>query len=410
MGRKHVVLIDRSGYGAYRHPDGRPFLDPAEYDVTLVTLPAKADTPEPGEVARVLPANVLDEEAVMAVVPELAAGPPVDHVVAAGERLLIPAARLREALGVPGFRAEQIQLVRHKPEMKRHYGAHGIRTPEFAELSRPLDAAPLLERHGKVILKPVNAMGSAGLHTVDSMAGLRALDAGGLGRPDAYEAEEFIEGVMYHVDSIVADGRALVSVPSLYLEHTSAFRIGGQCRSVAVDAGEMRDRLTEFTARVLGTLGWFSGVTHLEVFHTPDDELVFCEIAGRPGGGGIVPAFAHRFGLNLPVVALLPQLGRPVPEVTEVQPPDRRSIGWSIIYPRTVGVLQEYGELPADDWLIDLKLLKQPGDLLKAPAAVGQALAIATVCGPDAATVTERLNDVQARLRVSAGDPVGVSS
>jgi hypothetical protein len=410
MGRKHVVLIDRSGYGAYRHTDGRPFLDPAEYDVTFVTLPVKAGTPEPGEVGRVVEVNVLDEDAIMAIVPELAAGPPVDHVVAAGERLLVPAARIREALGVPGFRAEEIQLVRHKPAMKLHYGAHGVRTPEFAELTRPLDAAPLLARHGKVILKPVNAMGSAGLHTVTSLDALRELDAAGLSRSEDYEAEEFIEGVMYHVDSMVSEGRPLVSVPSLYLELTSEFRLGGQCRSVTIDAGPMHDRLTAFTERVLGTIGWFSGVTHLEVFHTPDDELVFCEIAGRPGGGGIVPAFAHRFGLNLPVAALLPQLGRAVPAVSEAQPAERRATGWSIIYPPAAGLLAGYDEVPDEDWLIELKLLKQPGDVLKAPAAVGQALAIATVCGPDAETATRRLDDVKARLRVSVREPVGVAS
>src|SRR5262245_45682479 len=103
MTLEHVVLLDRSGYGMYKPPDGRPFLDPARYEVTLVTHPDKVGSVQPGEVTRVISANVLDEQAMMDVLPELMAGPPVHRVVAVSERLVLLAARFREILGVPGF-------------------------------------------------------------------------------------------------------------------------------------------------------------------------------------------------------------------------------------------------------------------------------------------------------------------
>jgi len=398
MGRDHVVLLDRSGYQAYRHEDGTPFLDPAEYQVTLVTLPAKADTVRPGEVDTVIPTNVLDPAALLAVAPTLA-DQRVDYVAAAGERFLVPAAQFRETLGLPGFRVEQMEVFRDKRVMKAHFRSHGVATPEYLSITRPSDAAALLDKHGTLILKPVDAMGSMGVHRVDRQAELAALDAQGL--DGQYEAEQFITGTMFHIDSVVQDGQSLVSTASQYLDPNSFLQLDSQCRSATVDAGPLLDRLLEFNRQVLAAVEWFSGVTHLEVFRTTDDELIFCEIAGRPGGGGIIPGFAHRFGLNLPVVALLPQLDRPMPEIVERQPVDRRAIGWSLIYPPHEGILRQLGPEPAADWLIELKLLKQPGDQLYRPTSFGMGIALPTVCGPDAATVTARLDAVRADLPVT---------
>ncbi|WP_371480625.1 acetyl-CoA carboxylase biotin carboxylase subunit family protein [Kitasatospora sp. NBC_00315] len=396
MRRQHVVLLDRSGYDAYRHPDGRPYLDPEQYDVTLVTLPEKADGPRPGEVARVITVNVLDPVEIMDALPELKAGPPVDRVVAAGERLLVPAARFREALGVPGYREEQIELFRDKTLMKSHFAAQGIRTPRFTEIERPLDAAGLLAEYGTVILKPVDAMGSVGVHKVTSRDQLAELEESGFGHQGRYEAEEFIDGVMYHIDSVVQDGRAVVAVASRYLDPNSVFPTGGQLRSAALNPGRERDVLLEFNSRVLAAVPWFSGVTHHEVFLDRSGTPVFCEIAGRPGGGGIVPLFKDRFGINLYLATLLPQLGLPIPEIQEIQPPERRFGGWSIIFPPELGPLRPHHPLPQEDWLLDLTLYRRPGDVLEAARSVGNGVAAVAVVGPDAATVTERLDRVKA--------------
>ncbi|MFD9129841.1 acetyl-CoA carboxylase biotin carboxylase subunit family protein [Kitasatospora sp. NPDC059571] len=395
MTRQHVVLLDRSGYQAYRHPDGTPFLDPRQYEVTLVTLPEKAATPHPGEVERVITADVLDAVGVMAPLPELLAGPRVDLVAAAGERLILPAARYRDALGVPGYTAQQIELFRDKALMKRHFAAHGIRTPEFVEIDRPLQAADLLAAHGAVVLKPLDAMGSMGVHKVTSRAQLERLERDGLGYDGRYEAEEFVEGPLHHIDSVVQDGRALVTVVSRYLDPNSVFPTGGQCRSAVLDPGAERDALAAFDAAVLAAVPWFSGVTHHEVFLDRTGTPVFCEIAGRPGGGGVVPAFRDRFGVNLHVAALLPQLGLPIPPVREIQPPERRSSGWSVIYPPEIGPLFEHGPLPDEDWLLDVLLRRRPGDVLTPAQSFGAGVAVATVTGPDRATVTERLDRVK---------------
>jgi len=52
------------------------------------------------------------------------------------------------------------------------------------------------------------------------------------------------------------------------------------------------------------------GVTHLECFVTPKDEIVFCETAIRPGGGGIVWMIEAQYGVNFGRAALLLEGGR----------------------------------------------------------------------------------------------------
>jgi hypothetical protein len=401
MTRANVIVLDRSGYDLFRYADGTPFLDPEQYRVTLVTPPDKLGQVRPGEVDTVLPTNVLDEKAVLGLVPTLAQGAPIHHVVAVSERLLLAAGHYRDALGVPGFSAQQMSILRNKATMKRHIGAAGVRVPEFLEIERPMDAADLLARHDSVILKPVASMGSVGVHHVRTIRELRALDAGGLSHDGRYEAEEFIDGDMYHIDSVVRAGRPVVALPSLYLDSNQDFPVGGQNRSVVIDQGPTWEMLLEFNRHVLSTVPWFSGVTHHEVFVDREGKPVFCEIAGRPGGGGIVPAFAHRFGIDLTLTALLPQLGRPLPALREIQPAERRATGTAVYYPPALGTLRAFEDFQAKDWVVKFTPLKKVGAVLTRAVSVGQGVAEVTVCGSNADTIRRRLDAVKAQLRLT---------
>ncbi|MFE2531608.1 acetyl-CoA carboxylase biotin carboxylase subunit family protein [Streptomyces sp. NPDC059371] len=397
MKREHVLLLDRWGYDAYRHPDGRPYLDPDRYDVTLVTSPDKAHEHRPGEVSRLVTADTSDSARVLNALPEIQAGPPVDRIAAVTERLLVPAAAFREALAVPGLDVARTTLFRHKVLMKRHVDADGVRTPEFTEITAPADAAPLLEKHGTIILKPVDSWAAQGVHKVTDRAGLRLLERTGLGHPGPYQAEEFIEGTPCHIDSVVQSGRPVAAMASHYLDLLPALAPGDQRRSVAIDAGPAQEALLAFNRHVLATMPWFSGVTHLEVFLQPDGTPVFCEIAARPGGAGVIPSFRHRHGVDLRLAALLGQLGLPLPRPRQHQPAHRRATGWLVSYPADPGRCRTPGQRPDADWLVRLTWLTDPSRT--PPATVtARGLAAATVCGPDQEAVTRRLAQVKSWL------------
>jgi len=397
--RARLIVLDQSGYALLRDPAGQPYLDPDRYEVTLVSPPDKPRSDRPGEVARYLAADPRDEAAVVSLAPTLADGAPVHRVLALGEFTQGPAARLREVLGVPGLDVAQTRLLRDKPSMKRHFAGSGVRTPRFLEIDRPLDAAELLRDCGRIVLKPVDGAGSKGFHLVEDERRLAELDRTGLsGR---YQAEEFIAGAVHHVDSVVAASVPVTVSVSRYLDPNNVFPTGGQCRSAELDPGPERDELLRANRAVLARLGWFSGVTHLELFLTPSGEAVFCEIAGRVGGGGVLPAFRHRFGIDLRRVALAAQLDLPIPApAAPPAPADRGRTGWTMIYPPALGPLQPLGQ-PGQDWLVHLRVMRKPGEVVAAAQSFSQAVAVATVCGPDSDAVVDRLAEVRTALVAS---------
>ncbi|MFJ4963934.1 hypothetical protein ACIP6P_16020 [Streptomyces sp. NPDC088729] len=399
--RRHVVIVDRSDYGKYRHQDGRPFLDPERYRVTLLTRPGRGRDVRPEDAVTVVHTDTYSEREVLSTVPALAAGAPVDAVVSLSEWTLLPAARLREALGVCGPGWSRMEPLRDKVRMKEYFAARGVRTPEFTAIGRPGDAAGLLERHGAVVLKPVDSMGSAGVHLVGSRSELRRLDREGLSAGSRYEAEEFIDGRLFHIDSVVDRGSALVATASTMLDPDTVFPAGGVCRSVLLDDGPERDTVLAFNDQVLGAIPWFSGVTHLQLFLDRAGQPVFCEIGGRPGGGGIAPAFRHRFGVSLVQAALLPQVGEPFPEFQEARPPAERSSGHAVVYPRELGALVAYDRVPQEEWIVQFSPLYRPGQQIVPATSWGQGIAMITVCGPSARAVAERLDRAHRTLRVT---------
>ena len=400
MDREHVLLLDRSGYGRYRRSDGRPFLDPDAFEVSLAMLPDRADGARPGELARVVPVDLGDEGATLRAVAQLHRSRPIDRVVTVAERLVLTAGRLRGALGLPGFSLEQMLVFRDKAVMKRHFRAHGLRTPEFMEIERPTDALPMLKRHGRIVLKPLREMGSSGVYLVDSPGQLVLLGQDGLDDYGAYEAEEFIDGDLYHVDGVVHEGRPVAAIASRYLDPTDNYTRGLRFRSVAADDGPARDAVLEFSRRVHAAVPWFSGVTHLEVFLDRSGEPVLCEIGGRPGGGGIGAAFHHRYGVALTEAALLGQLDRPLPSLVERQPPSERATGWLMVYPPSSGVLRVLDTPPPAEWVVAVQRNRRDGERLAMARTFSHAVAVVTVCGPDEPTVIARLDSISAATSV----------
>ncbi len=387
-----MVLLDRTGFRHFRHPDGTPFLRRDRYRVTVLTTRGSPAPPDGQADAVIELPGPDDTEAAVAA---LAGQPPVSRVAAVSEALLLPAARLRERLGVPGFTPGQIRVLRDKLAMKRHFAGHGIRIPEFVAVRRPLEAAGLLAAHGTIVLKPPAGTGRAGVVVVSSRAELAELEEAGYGEgfgAGGFLAEAYVHGDEFHIDSVVSAGRAVTTTVSQYLDPHFGLQLGGRLGSATLDPGPRRDRLRELNDQVLAAIGWFSGVTHLEAWLPPDGQPVLCEIAGRAGGAGIIPGFWYRYAASLHLHALLPQLGLPHPKLRETATPAGPATGWAIIYPPAAGTVTSCGTDLDEPWLIDLTWLVRPGDRVAAPAqSTRQGIAVVSVAAPDEATAAARL-------------------
>ncbi|GHJ40807.1 ATP-grasp domain-containing protein [Streptomyces sp. TS71-3] len=401
MTRQRVALISHVGYDAYRHDDGSPFFHPDEFDITLLARPRDIARLAPGQVSRCIPVDI-DTHAELAVsLPDLLGGFEFDWVVATQERMLLPAARMREAIGVGGMGTEHTLLLRDKVAMKHHFSTHGIRVPEFSEISEPIQATELLDKFGQIVVKPVHGCNSLGVHIVRDQNELIGLQRRGFAGPDRYEAEEFITGRQFHVDSVVRDGVPVAASVSQYLDSHETFPLNGQIRSHTLDDGPDLELLLAFNRAVLGCIDWFSGAAHLEAFLDDRGEPVFCELGGRPGGAGIDATFRYRHGISLLFASIMPQIGRNVPDSGAQAGMDQPATGWSMIYPPALGRFRGYGTLPGADWLLQLTTPYRPGDRVVQPTQSSDALAFAAVRGKDSREVVDRLAEVKSEITAS---------
>jgi hypothetical protein len=212
----------------------------------------------------------------------------LDRVECLWEPGVLPAARLREALGLPGMSAEQAVKFRDKERMKAALDAAGIRTPRHRSAQTEPECRAAAEELGyPLVLKPVSGAGSADTHRVDGPTDLeRVLPR--VRHVSEVSVEEFIQGEEYTFDTICTQGRILFHSVSWYRPRPLIGRSVEWISPQTVclrrpDVEALRPGL-EMGRAVLRALGPHSGFTHMEWFLTDSGEAVFGEIAARPPG------------------------------------------------------------------------------------------------------------------------------
>jgi len=204
------------------------------------------------------------------------------------EPLMILAARLREALDVPGLTVAETVPFRDKEVMKTVLDEAGIRTPRHASCRDEAECRAAAERIGyPLIAKPIAGAGSADTHRVDDAADLdRVLPL--IAHVEEISIEEFIEGREFTFDSVCADGDVLFHNISWYRPRPLIARTveWTSPQTIALREPQMPP-LEDGRAMglaVLEALGFKTGFTHMEWFLTESGEAVFGEIGARPPG------------------------------------------------------------------------------------------------------------------------------
>lgn len=232
--------------------------------------------------------SLWDEDATLREVLRLASRGAPDRVECLWEPGVVLAARLREALGVPGMRVDQAIRFRDKERMKEALDAAGIRTPRHARATTERACREAAERIGyPLIVKPIAGAGSADTHRVDGRDDLERL-LPRVRHVEQVSVEEFIDGEEYTFDTICAGGRILYHNVSWYRPRPL---IGRSLEWVSPQTVALREPDLPALApgramgrAVIEALGFEEGFSHMEWFLTPSGEAVFGEIAARPPG------------------------------------------------------------------------------------------------------------------------------
>ncbi|MGV9242159.1 ATP-grasp domain-containing protein [Streptomyces sp. NPDC003710] len=331
----------------------------------------------------------------------------VRHVVASHERDLERAAVLREILALPGQQPDSVLPFRDKSLMKKLAAAAGVQVAAHREIETATDIVSFAAEHGyPVVLKPRDSAGSVGLrilHTREELEGYleHDFDLYGAGQPNII-AEEYVPGPLCHVDGLVLGGKVALAWPSQYQYALATYATDtGPRIDLTLDTDDpLAHRLLAFTERLLQALpGPENFAFHAEVFHTPDDELVLCEIACRTGGAAIRDVITLLFGADPTRSWLRAELGLPVsvPRTSGAERPLPRTMTGQMVLMKRPGRVVAVPETPPDfPWIERFRVFVKPGRRMTAARTSSDFLCTVLVSGRDRAEVEERLRRVEA--------------
>jgi biotin carboxylase len=272
---------------------------------TLLTVDKLRDADWPRDALEeivTMPAGLTVEQ-ILNTVSYLARSKRYDRIAALDEFDLETAAQVREHMRIRGMGVTASAYYRDKLAMRTGALDAGFLVPEFCrvlnydELRAYMDHVP-----APWLLKPRSEASALGIRKIHEPEQLwRALDELG-DRQSRFLLEHFVPGDIFHVDSIVSEGKVVFSVVHQYgRPPMQVMHEGGVFSTRTVDRHSTDwAALTDLNARLAPALGMARGVTHAEYIKAHEDgRYYFLEIAARVGGAFIADLVQTSSGVNL---------------------------------------------------------------------------------------------------------------
>ena len=230
-------------------------------------------------------------------------------MVALEEYDIVNAAVAREQLCLPGVPSATARVFRDKLLMRVRAHAAGLRVPEFVHTLNHNDINDFLACvPSPWMLKPRADAASIGiqkLHTAEEVwHAVEQLDASPRYQDRAafYLLERYVAGGVFHVDSLVQNGKVIFANASRYWRPpVEVAHGGGVFRSSTLPRkGAEEKALLAFNRKLIKHLGLTQGATHGEFIRSAvDGQFYFLEIASRVGGAFLADTVEAASGVNL---------------------------------------------------------------------------------------------------------------
>ena len=233
----------------------------------------------------------------------------VDRVVALEEFDVVTAALMREHLCLPGLSSSGAKVFRDKLSMAVHSQRAGIDLPDFVPLVNADEVREFMERvPGPWVIKPRSDVSAIGIRKVaEPLEVWRAIDEMNE-RPNLRERASynllarFVAGEVFHVDSVVNDGRVVFAGTNQYgRPPMQVAHQGGAYISRTLARGSADEKaLLNINKKLVQALRLERGATHAEFIKSDaDGKFYFLEIAARVGGAYIADVLEAASGINL---------------------------------------------------------------------------------------------------------------
>ncbi len=248
-------------------------------------------------------ASLWDEEEAVAAARKAHREVSFDRVECLWEPGMLVAARIREALGLPGMTVEETVPFRDKEAMKRVLDRAGVRTPRHARAATVRTVREAAEAIGyPLIVKPIAGAGSADTHRIDNGRELEAV-LPRLAHVPEVSVEEFVDGEEYTFDTVSIGGEIAYFNIGWYRPRPLVARTVEWISPQTVALRNVEaDRLAPGRAMgraVLKALDFRTGFSHMEWYLKADGEAVFGEIGARPPGARTVDTMNFACDLDL---------------------------------------------------------------------------------------------------------------
>src|SRR5262245_47046006 len=233
----------------------------------------------------------------------------IDRIVALEEFDVVTAALMREHLCLPGLSSSGAKVFRDKLSMAVHSQRAGINVPEFVPLVNAEEVDDYMKRvPGPWVIKPRSDVSASGIpkggerqevwRAIDEMNESENLRE----RGSYYVLARFIPGEVFHVDSVVNDGKVVFAGSNQYgRPPMQVAHQGGAYVSRTLPRGEANEKeLLGINKKLVRELGLERGATHAEFIKSDaDGKFYFLEIAARVGGAYIADVLEAASGVNL---------------------------------------------------------------------------------------------------------------
>jgi biotin carboxylase len=233
----------------------------------------------------------------------------IDRVVALEEFDVVTAALMREHLCLPGLSSSGAKLFRDKLSMAVYSQRAGINVPDFVPLVNPEEVDEFMNRvPGPWVIKPRSDVSAIGIRKVSEPDEVyRAINEMNerenlRERASYYLLARFVAGEVFHVDSVVNDGKVVFAGTNQYgRPPMQVAHQGGAYISRTLDRGSADEKeLLNINKKLIGALGLERGATHAEFIKSEvDGKFYFLEIAARVGGAYIAEVLEAASGVNL---------------------------------------------------------------------------------------------------------------
>jgi hypothetical protein len=209
--------------------------------------------------------------------------------------------------------------------------------------------------------------------------------------------EAFVDGPMCHVDGLVVDGEIQYVYASRYLFALSDFEQlhRGRLDTTLDPDDPLSVRLVAFTRSVIEALPAPANFAfHAEVFHTPDDRLVLCEIAARPGGAMNRAIAEVMYGIDPFAGMVRANAGLPL-DLAGERPLRPATMAGQLLFGRRTGTVVAVPGTPPWPWVARSVILAEPGQVMTVPRYSADVMASFVVTAPDQRTTEARMRELE---------------